>query len=416
MKISSVLLFVCYLFIGGIAWGQNDASSVEFFNEPVGDAPSFYQLQSHFHKYVDDGVLAGTVMLMAKNDQIYMDKYGMQNIEESIPMSFETIFRLASMTKPITSTAVMMLVEEGRLQLDDPVGKYIPAFKKAKVYKAENKTEKLDTPITIRHLMSHTGGITSGFDPSPAGQLCAKKMKEKGPKNLEELVIALTETPLAFQPGEGWAYSYSTDVLAYVVEQVSGQPIDEFFQERIFDPLKMEDTGFQVSTEKVDRFSVLYATGKDGKLEVADAPGTSPFTNGTYFPRGNGGLTSTAGDYFRFAQMLLNKGSYDGVQILQPASVELMTQNHLPNHLKSISIGGKSFEGQAFGLGLGVLVDNPPFGSAGDFYWPGAAFTYFFVNPDNGTVAVFMTQLSDMTKMNLIWEFHDLASKVFEEG
>ena len=414
MKKSPVLLFLFIYLLGtSESWGQTVISSVEISKQTENQPPGFAQLTSHFHKYVDDGVLAGTVMLLGKGDLILMDKYGMQNIEEGNPMEYNTIFRLASMTKPITSVAVMMLVEEGKLQLDDPVEKFIPSFKRLQVYEAENKTAEPKSPMTIRHLLSHTGGITSGFDPSPAGQLCDQKMKERKPKSLEGLVNALSETPLAFHPGGGWAYSYSTDVLAYIIEQVSGEAIDQFFQKRIFDPLKMEDTGFQVPEEKIDQFASLYATGEGGKLILADAPKDSPYTNGTYFPRGNGGLTSTPIDYFRFAQMLLNGGEYNGKRLLQKETVELMSTNLLPQEQIPISIGGKALPGYGFGLGFGVLVGEPPFGSAGDFFWPGAAFTYFFVSPDNGTVAVFMTQLSDMSKMHLIGEFHGLANKVF---
>ncbi len=415
MKKSLVLLLPLF-FLWGItlSWGQKVVPSVGVKGQTENQPPSFAHLTSHFHKYVDDGVLAGTVMLLGQGDLIYMDRYGMQNIEKSRPMEYNTIFRLASMTKPITSVAVMMLVEEGKLRLDDPVEKFIPAFKKLQVFKAENETVKPNRPVTVRHLLSHTGGITSGFDPSPAGQFCAKKMKEADPESLEELVSTLAETPLAFHPGEGWAYSYSTDILAYIVEQVSGVPIDQFFQKKIFNPLGMNDTGFQVPDEKLDRFASLYATGNDGQLVLADAPKGSPYTDGTYFPRGNGGLTSTPLDYFRFAKMLQNGGEYKGGRLLKKETVEMMTHNILPSEQLPIGVGGKKFPGQGFGLGFGVLVGEPPFGSEGDFYWPGAAFTYFFVNPNTGTIAVFMTQLSDMSKMNIIWEFHDLASKVFD--
>lgn len=415
MKKSPDLLFLLHFLLGAsISWGQAAFSSVETYQQTENPPPGFAQLTSHFHQYVDEGGLAGTVMIIGKGDSVLMDKYGMQNIEEGRPMDFNTIFRLASMTKPITSVAIMMLVENGKLRLEDPVVKYVPAFKKLRVYISENELEKPKRPITIQHLLSHTGGITSGFDPSPAGQLCEKKMKEKKPRSLTELVEALAETPLSFHPGEGWAYSYSTDVLAYIIEQVSGMSVDQFFQKNIFDPLGMHDTGFQVPEDKIDRFASLYSTSKDGQLVLADDPKNSPYTNGSYFPRGNGGLTSTPTDYFRFAQMLLNGGEFLGKRLLKKETIEMMTKNVLPKEYVPIAVGGNEMPGHGFGLGFGVLVDDPPFGTSGDFFWPGAVFTYFYVSPHNGTVAVFMTQLFDLSKMHLIGEFHGLADRVFK--
>lgn len=409
-KLLVLLLLLCF----GKAWGQNGVLYVDdVASEGEVPASGFVLLQQHFHKYVDDRVLSGTSMLVSKGEQVRWDFYGMQNMETGTPMAKNTIFRLASMTKPIVSVAVMILVEEGKLSLDDEVPRFIPAFKKLRVYQSENKRVKPKSPITIRHLLSHTGGISSGFDPSPAGQICSATMREQKPESLEAIIEALAETPLAFHPGEGWTYSYSTDVLAYIVEQVSGQPIDQFLNKRIFEPLKMKDTGFQVPAEKRHRFASLYAKGDEGQLKAIDTPADSPYTNGTYFPRGNGGLTSTITDYYRFAKMLLNGGTFGDVRILKKETVDLMTANQLPKSLLPISIAGNDLPGQGFGLGVGVLTEDPPFGSKGDYYWPGAAFTYFFVNPKEDLVGIFMTQLSDMSKMHLIWEFHELAGKVF---
>ncbi|MEZ4960679.1 MAG: serine hydrolase domain-containing protein [Saprospiraceae bacterium] len=414
MKKLPVLFLLYYLLGNATAWGQKAMLTNVVNQTKPNAAPGFALLTSHFHQYVDKGVLAGTVIIVGKGDQLYKDHYGMQNMEAEIPMSFESIFRLASMTKPIVSVALMTLVEEGKISLDDPIVKFIPGFKNLKVYQSENELATPKTALTLRHLLSHTGGITSGFDDSPAGQICAEMMREKKPGSLEEIINVLAETPLAFHPGEGWAYSYSTDVLAYVIEQVTGERIDQFLTRKVLKPLKMNDTGFQVPPEKINRFTALYATGEDGKLTLADNPKDSPYTNGQQFPRGNGGLTSTPLDYFRFAQMLLNGGELDGVRILKKETIEMMATNVVPEEHLPIRIGGKAVPGYGFGLGFGVLVGDPPFGSAGDFFWPGAAFTYFFINPKEGTCAVFMTQLSDRTKMNLIGEFHGLASGVFQ--
>ena len=196
----SLVLFCLLCF--GIAWGQNGTLYIKPVND-VTPAPGFIALQNHFHKYVDEGVLAGTSMMVEKGNQINWDVYGMQDIEQGIPMAKNTIFRLASMTKPIVSVALMTLVEDGTINLDDEVSQFIPAFKKVKVYRSEQSYEKLDAPITIRHLLSHTGGISSGFDPSPAGKLCQQIIRDAKPASLQELVEALTQAPLSSQPGEG---------------------------------------------------------------------------------------------------------------------------------------------------------------------------------------------------------------------
>ena len=407
----SLVLFCLLSFI--LAWGQNRSLYVNQMADEIPGA-GFSALKNHFHNYVDSGTLAGVSMLVSRGDKVSWDYYGMQNIEDGTPMSGNTIFRLASMTKPIVSVAVMTLVEEGKLQLDDEVQQFIPAFKKLQVYQPDKHFIKPKSSITIRHLLSHTGGLTSGFDPSPAGKICRQTMHQQRPGSLHAIIETLAEIPLAFHPGEGWAYSYSTDILAYIVEQVSGVPIEKYLSRKIFEPLEMDDTGFQVPKYKVDRLATLYATGDDGKLVAADTPEDSPYTNGTYFPRGNGGLTSTIMDYYRFARMLLNGGAYRDVRILKEETIELMATNLLPADQLPINVGGNALPGQGFGLGFGVLLNNPPFGTEGDYFWPGAAFTYFFISPETDMIGVFMTQLSDMRKMHLIGEFHGLASQALD--
>ncbi|MCB0642576.1 MAG: beta-lactamase family protein [Phaeodactylibacter sp.] len=376
-------------------------------------AERFAAVQQHFHQYVDEGLLAGTSILLSQGDQVFRDVYGVKDLETQQPIDAATIFRLASMTKPITSVAVLMLMEQGKLRLDDPVEKYIPAFRKIKVYESEHKKVRPESTPTIGQLLSHTGGVSSGLDASPAGRLCAEAIAQAEPKNLEELVDVLAHSPLAFQPGKGWAYSYSTDLLAYIVEQVSGQPIERFFQEQIFEPLGMTQTAFQVSEEDLAHFATLYGYNEQGQLKVIDQPQHSPYTDGRYFPRGNGGLTSTIGDYQRFAQMLANAGELNGRRLLQAETVRLMRQNHLPTELLPIRINGPPMPGWGFGLGVGVLTDASPIGHPGEYFWPGAAFTYFFINPKTRAVGIFMTQLSDLSKMNILFEFHQLAGAVF---
>lgn len=412
MKLLRLLFnLLCCLFIALPAYSQYHLLPAGAQDSDL--AAAFATLENRFHHYVDEGVFAGVAMTLSRGDESFTDCYGLQNRETETRVRPNTIFRIASMTKPITSVAILMLVEANQLKLDDPVSRFIPAFGQSRVYRAENQTAALLTPLTIRHLLTHTGGISSGFDPSPAGKVLAAVLRERRPATLEELVLALADCPLAFQPGTSWVYSYSTDILAYIVEQVSGMPIERFFSEKIFGPLQMEDTAFQVPSDKVGRFATLYATAEGGSLQAADLPETSPYVRGGYYPRGNGGLISTIIDYHRFARMLLQGGELEGVRLLAPESVQLMTRNHLPAELLPIAVAGDTMEGQGFGLGVGIMLEDTPFGAAGDYFWPGATYTYFFVSPELQLIGIFMAQLSDMNRRGVLDEFHDLATSPF---
>lgn len=379
---------------------------------------AFSALENHFHQYVDEGKLPGVVSLVAhKGKVVYKDAYGMRRLDREQAIQTNTIFRLASLTKPITSVAVMMLVEQGKVQLETPVYQYIPAFKKVKVYGKDGKLEKLHRPITVKDLLMHTSGLSTGyFDRTAVGDKYKEVFKES-PKTLEELVERLPLLPLKHQPGEGWTYSYSTDVLARIVEVVSGISFSEFLEKNIFQPLKMEDTGFSVPAEKVERFAALYHTSKEGGLMMTDAPEDSPYSKNEIFGRGNSGLVSTVEDYYRFAEMLLQKGSLEGVQILKPETVELMTQNHLLEKYVPLTLEDiVTFPGHAFGLGFGVLNEKCPYGKAGTFLWMGATNTYFFVDPVSEVVGVFMTQFTDIMKYPLMPEFHELVYRGLSAG
>jgi CubicO group peptidase (beta-lactamase class C family) len=301
------------------------------------------------------------------------------------------------MTKPITSVAVMMLYEEGHFQLDDPVSKFIPEFKNVKVF--VRKTEagfELAGPkreITIRDLLTHTSGLAYGMDKdTPVEEMYKEADLFRFDETLEKMIQRLVKLPLANQPGSRWRYSIATDVLGYLVEVVSGKRFDVFLEERIFGPLGMEDTGFYVPDEKIGRFAAMYRPEEKGGLKRDDKVEWGTFSKSTRLLSGGGGLVSTASDYMRFAQMLLNKGELDGTRLLGRKTVELMTANHLPDELIR---QGNMTKGYGFGLGFAVLMDvaqSESLGSEGEYMWGGAASTGFWIDPEEGLIGILMTQ------------------------
>jgi CubicO group peptidase (beta-lactamase class C family) len=328
----------------------------------------------------------------------YVQQLGWRDVEAQKPMERDTILRIYSMSKPITSVAVMMLYEEGKFLLTDPIHKFIPDFADVRVLAPTPAGMDLVVPqraITIRDLLTHTAGLGYGLGEDYLDRLYQQRVWGKMEKNpdmtLEEAMQAIAGLPLAYHPGQGWRYSMATDVLGYLVEVVSGMPFDAYLQERIFDRLGMGDTCFCVPPEKVDRFATNYGPGEDGMgLKVIDAPANSRFTRPGGIPSGGGGLVSTADDYVRFAQMLLNGGALDDVRLLSRKSVELMTINHLP-------AGLHPFENRAMGMGLGVgmvidLAQTQALGSVGTYGWGGAASTNFWIDPQEELIGVFMTQ------------------------
>ena len=332
--------------------------------------------------YVNSGQLPGFLTVVARRGKIvHFETIGMQDVENSKPVEPDTIFRIYSMSKPITSVAVMMLYEEGHFQLGTPVSQFIPEFENMKVYN-EDQTEVLDakSKITVKHLLTHTAGFTYGWGNKPVdARYREANIREPG-STLVDMVEKLSKIPLVHEPGERWTYSVSTDVLGYFVEVVSGMPFEEFLQTRIFGPLGMVDTAFSVPSEKVDRFAALYRPTKENGLERTRRPALE-VDEYTFFPSGGGGLVSTAADYIRFSQMLLNGGELDGVRILGKKTVELMRYPHHNNR---------------FGLGFRIITDeNPPniLESVGSFSWGGAAATTFWIDPQEELVGLLMTQL-----------------------
>ena len=327
-------------------------------------------------------------------------------MEANQPMQTDTILRFYSMTKPITAVAVLMLYEEGCFQLDDPVTEFIPGIKDLRVYVSgegdDMATEPLCQPMTLHHLLTHTSGLTYGFgEEGPIPELYQRHHTDfddhDGP--LEAVVERLAQIPLQFQPGTRWNYGVSFDVLGRVVEVVSGQPLDRFFQERIFKPLDMVDTGFAVPQDQLHRFAALYERTEEKSLSLLEAPGDSTLIDTVETFSGGGGLVSTLGDYFRFAEMMRRKGELDGVRLLGRKTVEYMTCNHLPGDLADMGqpvFTETSYEGIGFGLGVSVML-NPAeakvMGSPGEYAWGGYASTAFWIDPQEDMTVIFLTQL-----------------------
>jgi CubicO group peptidase (beta-lactamase class C family) len=361
--------------------------------------------------YIDQGKLPGLITMIARQGKVvHFEKYGLMDTNKQ--MQLDAIFRIASMTKPVTSVAVMILYEEGHFQLDDPVSKYIPEFKNIKVFSKMDNNELIvvepKRPMTIHDLLTHTSGLTYGiFGNTPVDAMYRRAGLFRG--TLKEMVQKLSKIPLLYHPGTKWHYSISIDVLGYFVEVVSGKPLDKFLEQRIFKPLKMKDTGFYVPEEKISRFAARYGLSKDGGIEVIEKPETSNKSRPPRFLSGGGGLVSTASDYIRFAQMLLNKGELEGTRILGRKTVEFMTRNHLSDELLPIH---PILPGKGFGLGFAVLVDVPQsyiIGSEGEFEWRGIHNTFFWVDPEEELVMILMTQFTPYLHYPINKEFKVLT-------
>jgi CubicO group peptidase (beta-lactamase class C family) len=336
---------------------------------------------------VDDGKLAGVTTLVARHGKVvHFDAYGVQDLESKKPVTKDTIFRIASMTKPIVGVAMMMLWEEGKWTLDDPVSKHIPQFAGLKV-KTPNGEVAQTRPMTMRQLMSHTAGFgTSG---SYEGQTITDRTQP-----LQAMIDKLSKLPLASQPGTDWAYGPSVDIQGYVVEKLSGQSLDVFLRTRIFDPLGMKDTGFWIDPAKRDRVTNVHTYGPDKKIMTATTQ-SNP-TRKPVFLSGGGGLLSTTEDYLRFTQMLLNGGEANGKRLIKKSTVELMRTNVLEEGVRVDLYGPSSIqEGVGFGLDFAIVLDpakaNLPDGK-NSFYWGGAFGTWFWIDPTNDLVVIGMMQ------------------------
>ena len=369
------------------------------------DTARLARIGRHIDAYVDDGRLPGALCLVSRRgEEAFFHACGQRDVERKLPMQRDTVVRFYSMTKPIASVALMMLYEEGRFQLDDPVSRSIESWQEMRVFAAGDAdhyaTEAPVAPVTIKHLLTHTSGLTYGF----AGQHPVDVLYQRANVNggtLDEMTAKLADIPLKFQPGSRWNYGVSTDVCGYLVQKFSGLPLDEFVAERITRPLGMRDSGFQVQPGGEGRFAACYQHVAPLAKRLQDDPEGSRYLRRPTFLSGGGGMVGTLDDYHRFATMLLNKGELGGERLLGRKTVEYMATNHLPGNVDLAAMGQPvftetSYEGIGFGLGFSVVVDPAAanvLDSVGEFAWGGAASTYFWIDPVEEIIIVFLTQL-----------------------
>jgi CubicO group peptidase (beta-lactamase class C family) len=394
--------------------------------EEVGlSTPRLERIGAHVQRYIDAGKVAGTLTLVARQGQIaYFEPQGYLELERTRPVQHDSIFRIYSMSKPITSVGLMMLYEQGLFQLDDPVHKFIPSWANLRVFISGDypsfATAPPARPMTIRDLLTHTSGLTygsvDGTNVDAAYRAVGVWDMNKPGYTLQNMVDNLAQLPLEFSPGTRWNYSVSTDVLGYLIEVISGQRFDVYLRQHVFEPLGMRDTSFTIAEAQLARFACNYERQRDGSLQLIDAPEHSQYRNRSLFS-GGGGLVSTAGDYFRFASMLRNYGALDGVRLLGRKTVELMTMNHLPGgqDLTQLATGRfteTAYAGVGFGLGFSVMLDPTRaqiLGTPGEYAWGGAASTAFWVDPREDLIVIFMTQLMPSSSYPLRRELRALT-------
>jgi len=368
------------------------------------------RIGDHMKRYIDAGKIAGALTLVARRGQVaFLEPLGHLEIERRRPVTRDSVWRIYSMTKPITSVGLMMLYEEGRFQLDDPVHRFIPSWRDLRIFVGGNyptfKTAPVERPMTIRDLLSHTSGLTYGFMERTNVDAAYRKLgvadQARSGYTLQDMVDTLAELPLEFSPGTRWNYSVATDVVGHLIEVISGQRLDAYLRERILEPLGMRDTSFVLGEEQAARFAANYERQADGNLKLIDDPEQSNYRKRSFFS-GGGGLLSTAPDYFRFTAMLQNMGELDRVRLLGRKTVELMTMNHLPGgqELTDLAQAGMftetAYAGVGFGLGFSVMQSPARaqiLGSPGEFAWGGAASTAFWIDPVEDLTVIFMTQL-----------------------
>jgi CubicO group peptidase (beta-lactamase class C family) len=389
------------------------------------------RIEEHLaRRYVDQKKIAGALTLVARHGRVaHCSALGMMDTERGKPMRADTIFRIYSMTKPVTSVALMTLYERAGFQLEDPVEKFIPSWRKLRVYEAGNHptfaTRPVERPMTVRDLLTHTSGLTYGFmERTNVDRTYRRLNVGDRAKTLAEMAAQLADIPLEFSPGTRWNYSVSTDVCGHLIELISGKRLDVFLRDELFGPLGMKDTAFWVSPDRLSRLATNYTRMPDKTLRVEDDPAASGFADQPAYLSGGGGLVSTVGDYARFCQMLLNGGTLDGARILGRKTIELMTRNHLPGgaDIAALNAGGQfsqvTYDGVGFGLGFSVTLDlvrAQTVGSVGEYAWGGAASTAFWIDPVEDLFVIFMTQLMPSGTFNFRGQLKSIVYPAIED-
>lgn len=380
------------------------------------------------HNYIDPQKIAGCQLSITRHGHpAYHCSLGLMDIERNKPMRDDAIFRIYSMSKPITSIALMQLYERGLFQLNDPIHRLLPSWRDQQVYVsgsgAEMELTPSPTPISFKHVMSHTAGLSYGNTRHPIDA----RYRELGlnrdrDQTLAQFVDTMGKAPLFFTPGTRWRYSYATDVCGRLVELLSGQPLETYLKEHIFAPLGMRDTAFSVPAEHRDRFAANYQRSADKTLSLIDDPHTSAYLSTTDFPSGGGGLVGTSADYLRFCEMLRCQGALDGERVIGSRTLKLMHDNHLPGgqDLAGLAVGAFSetaYEGVGFGLGFAKTLSQVAAGSLGpsDYYWGGAASTIFWVDPIEDLCVVFMTQLMPSATFNFRGQLKNILYSAIED-
>jgi CubicO group peptidase (beta-lactamase class C family) len=417
MRLHAATVF-CAALAGALAFDSSPFAQTDLpiaRAETVGvSSKRLERVKAFIQDYIDTNQIAGAVTLIARKGKVvHHEAQGWRHKEESQPMTKDAIFTLMSMTKPIVSTALMMLFEDGKFMLDDPISKWLPSYADKQVL-VEGKLVKPDRPVTIRHVLTHTSGLSLA-PPRPAGAAAdtapAQPQAGSGARTLAEAVERAAPYPLAFHPGDRWQYGDSTDYVAILVEKISGTALDQFLQKRIFDPLGMRDTHYNVPREKVGRVAAVYRPDDKGKIQLFRKP---EFREPTTMFRGVAGLNGTAADYFKFAQMLLNGGEYNGARLLGRMTVDLMFANHIGTG-KRVYVRG---DGYGFGLGGAVLTDvatAPDALSVGTWTWGGAYGTIFWIDPAEELIPIMLIQVSPYSHFSIRPLFSVVASQSIVE-
>jgi len=384
-------------------------------------------------RYIDTGRLPGASVLVArKGHVVHHGVLGLADIERSAPLRADTLYRIYSMTKPLTSVMIMMLVEEGKIALEDPVHRFIPEWKDLGVYDGGHdstiRTKPTARPMQVVDLLRHTSGLTYGFQERSNVDAHYRKLGigtfGVKPSSLEDTIQQLSSVPLEFSPGDRWNYSVATDVLGYLVQVIEGKPFEVVLKERLLGPLQMVDTDFQVPESKASRLAACYQYAPGKKPVLADDPTRSSYLKAPLFVSGGGGLVSTSADYLKFCTMLLNGGKANGVQFISPKTLALMTSNHLPGNKDLTEMSVSLFSeannaGTGFGLGFAVLMDPAKAlsnSSAGEYFWGGAASTAFWIDPKEDMAVIFMTQLLPSSAYPIRRELRTLVYSAITES